>query len=359
MFELVGVTRVGVVACLALLFAQLAFASCDGARERAAAPAVAYDGERYTVAWQRGRAVYVQQFADGDGVLREHGKRAAIYRDDELRGGVSLVPIRDGFFAFVVQHVEGSERLWDNETVLVRLGRDGAPTDKARAFSRLDVLCDVPVVVADLVMVPHIERARSHRYPYDDLGVLALDTRGEVRARWTLGNQITGCGSAAHGSTLAIAWTRWSNDAKRRQLWLTLYDRGAGERAFKLREGDVDPWPVRVARARGTWVVLSSDGESLRATTVATDGAIVAESRLPGVAMDSVDLAATSRGAFLTWIKRGTLHVRGLGDAENAVRARVAGSASETRAIGVDDHCVAAWTVGTKHPHVLAVHDCP
>jgi hypothetical protein len=197
----------GVLVLCALSLAATA-RSCD--TSLVDPPSVVSDGAGYTAAWtaskRSGGAIYVQQFAAGEGLLAPRGAPAEVFRDPGLLDGVSLVRADGGFVALARHHTpRRGKRSWENDLVAIPLDREGRAAGEPSFMMNIDALCDKPVGRNGLVLVGFKQFGRSHQHPDDYLGVLALDSSGGYRGYWLLSRNPGVCATAIRDDVLAIA----------------------------------------------------------------------------------------------------------------------------------------------------------
>lgn len=343
---------------------------CAEPELRAPAPALAAASDRYTVAWMRpakeGGALLVQQFAR-DTLKPLGAPRVIVERDDLRDGGVELVAIDGGYL--VTSRIQDPEKSpnWATRLLTARLDRNGALVGDETTFFAMDYACPGAGVIDDRVAMAYVWIARSHHYPRDVLGVLAVDSDGGYRGSRVIEASPMACASAVHGREIAIAWTRWGGEPGRRVAELGIaFDgplRDDRSERFNVPVGDVDAGPLRVAWYRDTWALLYADRDKhLHVAFVDRSGTLVEARPLPqdiAIDNDSVDLAPNARGLFITWVDGGRVRARGINGAPRVVET--AGSApSTTRALGDAASCVVAWTVdGGKRGRIAKAADCP
>lgn len=348
------------------LLACTQLTTCDPP-DRDFAPAIAAKNDRYTVAWVRparkGGFFEVQQFDKRS--LKPLAKPTTIARRDDLvMGAVELVPVEGGYLA--IGRVEDPEKKpnWATHMFTVSLDENAQPFGKQHRFM-FDRACAGAGVAGEYVLIAYKHIGRSHKYPGDDLGLLAVDHNGDyVGSRTVAGNPIN-CASAVRGRQMAIVWNRWrgSEPGKRTiGLYVSFEEAGRDGRndTFVVPVGDVSGSPTRIAPLGDDWAILYADpDEHVHVAVIDSHGKLLRQHSLSAaIDIETVDLANNERGLFVSWIDGGRVRFVGI-DGPLRTRKSAGGGASRTRALGADSQCVAAWTQHAKDARVAAFDNCP
>ena len=193
-------TRAPGLATLALMtlgLASMHVRTCD-ARDRDSAPALAMGPDRYTVAWMRpartGGSIHVQPF-DPQSLKSLGASSTIVKRADLVAGGLELVAVGDGYLA--IGRIEDPEQRprWATHLLLVPLDARGQVVGESSVYG-VDRPCHGAGVVGPYVLIPYILVGRSHRFPEDYVGVLAVDRDGNFRGQWLVGPNAIQCASA-------------------------------------------------------------------------------------------------------------------------------------------------------------------
>lgn len=350
---------------VSLVLAGTQLTTCE-APARDFAPAMAFGQDRYTVAWVRpgrkGGAFEVQQFAKQS--LKPLTPPTTIARRDDLvAGAVELVAVGDGYLA--IGRVEDPQKQpnWATHILTVPLDARGQAVGKQHTFP-WDRACRGAAVVEPYVLIAYKEVARSHRHPYDELGVLAVDRDGNYRGAWSVAANPVNCASAVHGGELAVVWTQWQDGEPGRPgvgLYVAFEEprRDGRHETFAVPVDNLAASVARIAPLGDDWAILYAERDDhLHVAVIDSHGKLLRREKLPdAIDNETVDLASNERGLFVTWIDGGRVRFVGI---DGRARTKTSGSgASRTRALGADSHCVAAWTLHAKRARVTALDSCP
>ena len=353
---------VGLVGLAGLALAATQLATCEPPN-RDFAPAIAATDDRYTVAWVHGDSFEVQQFAKRS--LKPLAKPTTIARRDDLvAGAVELVAVGDGYLAIGRVEDPQKEPNWATHMLTVPLDARGHAAGELNTFM-FDRACYGPGVVGPYVLIAYKHIARSHRHPYDTLGVLALDRDGSYRGSWTVAANPTNCASTVHGNELAIVWTHWFRDNHGKsgyELRVAFEEprRDGRHDSFVVPVGTVGGRPARIASLGDDIALLYADPDDhLHVAVIDSHGKLLRRERLPdGIDMETADLGSNARGLFVTWIDGSRVRFVGIDGRIRAVKGG-GNAASRTRALGAESRCVAAWMMNGKRARVTHVEGCP
>ena len=366
-----GGARRAIAVMIAGAVMAVAVSRCEGPAGRAGPPSMVVDGAgdgsvgTVTIAWDRGTRIYVEQ-------VGARKARAKVVLDDPgLRGRAEIVRLGDGYLVMATHHHPEAEKEFTNRIVAVPLDRDARVVGEPSYAWSGDVLCDRPVSDGTHAYVGAVNRATSHRHPFDDLDLYELGATGEITRSWHVTNGgFRSCTTALRDGKLALAYLRYDHDAKQTVLWIVQDAIGqrtwlravlpASARALRVVPYEAG-FAALVEEAGATEhevalriLVLSADGDETR---IESSRVLVASAAIDPF---SSDLGTNARGLFVTYTARGRARVLGV-EPRGVDRGHDTGPRpSRTRALGVGNHCLVAWTTGDgARARVAPFDDCP
>jgi hypothetical protein len=334
------------------------------------APGLAAGADRFTVAWvhprRKGGSLQLQQF-DARSQKPLSAPTTIVRRDDLVARGVELLAFRDGYLA--ISRVVDPEKKPHGATHLLTVPLDarGRPTDEPHTLG-VDYACPGASVVESFAVIAYVEIARSHRYPYDTLGLLAVGRQGQYLGHMSVANSPRACASAARGRTVALVWTRLieNSGAIRATLHVSFQELRdqpqtlTAELTATIPISEVGAGPVRIVPLGSDWAVLHSDPhDHVHVAVIDSHAKLLRRHTLPrSVDPETADLSINDRGLFVTWISRGRAHIIGL-DGKTRLTRPAGSKTSTTRALGAGAGCVTAWTQRSRRARLAAVDRCP
>lgn len=311
---------------------------------------IARDGQAVIATWESrvgdDTTVYVRRFADLESALTTVRTGAPVYRRRYISESEPEIVVGPTGALVVLRPHPG-------EHVAIPLDREGAVAGapqhltgcRERTSSRACFwLCRRPVANGDGFIVGDLSLYASGT---SSLGLSFLDKHGRtIKYEVLPGGDVASCAMTASGAQLVVA------SAERR--WDDAVGIHLQYRSLRDDSPLTETWLPGGTRVRA--LVAHGDGEALlyvdpddhvRVALVSARDGVREVLPLPdAIDWKSADLGVSSRGLFVTWLGDGKAHVIGLGAGAGHRARRAASSPVGTRAVGVDDRCVVAWTAG-------------
>ncbi|MBA3456392.1 MAG: hypothetical protein H0T42_25060 [Deltaproteobacteria bacterium] len=334
---------------------------------RTTSPAIVAVGQTLLAAWEQrsdeyGMTVYVRRISPVDDGITTLRGGVPIYRNKYASTGYHTPELATGPAGSIVIVTPSP-----GDQVAIPIDRDGRAAGPAQPLTgcRGDSsdracfwTCRRPVARGDGFVVGHV--SAYPRSTVKSLDLSFLDRLGRTERFLVLpSEEPLGCAMAASGDDLVVVSTeqRINGDYAVHVQFVTLAD-GSPVTDFWI-SGRGARTVIATATGHFALLHLGPDGE-LRISRFSRYG-VESTRPIPGpVELATADLGITSRGPFVSWIENRRLHVRDLTSERDVGAKRVSANAVGTRAVGIGERCVAAWTSGAGSKlHLLGVADCP
>jgi len=348
----------------------VAIRACDR-DDIASAPALAWDGSGYLVAWDtfdgRDEVIHTHRFAMPPARPTSSAGHVVV-RDPEIRSRPLVVAGRDGALLVYTEGPDPDDDPDNDRSAPPRwlagasLDRDGnlAASPRRIGDHLADGTCGAPVWNGEAFVIGYRQNRGSFGVASVDLAF--VDQRGVTRADTNVSSQqVTWCALAARDDVLAVAFSAWDEPHHNHigidfvsaktgvRIGTTLWLPNPFASGYRGLVAAKDGWAVLYARSDGIGRVVPFDRVGVHDSI-----------ELPrDVDISTMSLGANDRGLFVAWVDGGSVHARSLERDGVDARGR-APSAGKTQTIGHGATCAVAWLGrGSRRTFLLKLDGCP
>ncbi|HUS32853.1 MAG TPA: hypothetical protein VMZ53_30335 [Kofleriaceae bacterium] len=327
---------------------------------------IATDGNALLVAWEKptddGFTIYMRHVPDvQDGTTTLQGGTAIYTKKYGTTGyhGPEVATGPAGSIVIITPRV--------GEQIAIPVDLDGRVAGPAQPLTgcRSDSSdrtcfwsCRRPIAHAGGFIVGHV--SAYPRSSIHSLDLSFLDRAGRTEKFLVLRSQDpVACAMAASGDELVVVSTERETlvDVKIHVLFLALSDGELlnelwidGGYAFGIVSTSANEYALLHQIPDGRSVLTKFNRKGIESTHLVPEA----------IDLRTADLGMSFRGLFVSWLANGRAHVLDLTTDREVSRKGVARYSVGTRAVGVRDRCVTAWTSGAGNKvQLLAVPECP